>query len=165
MLTDNSFKPFSRMSTEAGGQAVVRAQPVRGSRRERSLSARLTCLTAVSLVPLRHRARGSGSIGNQCDCPGRDKRTTSGNLPDQDSTLEHVEHITMTVTLFDGRVQKGGEERRQDRPKSTMSWTNWCLTPDTYKYPLRAGGHYQQLLYPKYPDAPEAMESRDHFTW
>ncbi|GKT53514.1 Bet3 family protein [Colletotrichum tofieldiae] len=29
VLTDNSFKPFSRMSTEAGGQAVVRAQPVR----------------------------------------------------------------------------------------------------------------------------------------
>ena len=28
MLTDNSFRPFSRMSTEAGGQAVVRAQPV-----------------------------------------------------------------------------------------------------------------------------------------
>jgi len=27
VLTDNSFKPFSRMSTEAGGQAVVRAQP------------------------------------------------------------------------------------------------------------------------------------------
>jgi hypothetical protein len=29
VLTDNSFRPFSRMSTEAGGQAVVRAQPVR----------------------------------------------------------------------------------------------------------------------------------------
>jgi len=28
VLTDNSFRPFSRMSTEAGGQAVVRAQPV-----------------------------------------------------------------------------------------------------------------------------------------
>lgn len=28
MLTDNAFRPFSRMSTEAGGQAVVRAQPV-----------------------------------------------------------------------------------------------------------------------------------------
>jgi hypothetical protein len=28
VLTDNSFKPLSRMSTEAGGQAVVRAQPV-----------------------------------------------------------------------------------------------------------------------------------------
>lgn len=27
VLTDNSFKPFSRMSTVAGGQAVVRAQP------------------------------------------------------------------------------------------------------------------------------------------
>ncbi|KAH8682983.1 transport protein particle component [Tricladium varicosporioides] len=27
VLTDNSFRPFSRMSTEAGGQAVVRAQP------------------------------------------------------------------------------------------------------------------------------------------
>ncbi|KAF5522780.1 Trafficking protein particle complex subunit 6B [Colletotrichum aenigma] len=27
VLTDNSFKPFSRMSTETGGQAVVRAQP------------------------------------------------------------------------------------------------------------------------------------------
>lgn len=27
VLTDNSFKPFARMSTEAGGQAVVRAQP------------------------------------------------------------------------------------------------------------------------------------------
>lgn len=28
VLTDNSFKPLSRMSTEAGGQAVARAQPV-----------------------------------------------------------------------------------------------------------------------------------------
>jgi hypothetical protein len=28
VLTDNAFRPFSRMSTEAGGQAVVRAQPV-----------------------------------------------------------------------------------------------------------------------------------------
>lgn len=28
VLTDNSFRPFARMSTEAGGQAVVRAQPV-----------------------------------------------------------------------------------------------------------------------------------------
>lgn len=28
VLTDNSFRPFQRMSTEAGGQAVVRAQPV-----------------------------------------------------------------------------------------------------------------------------------------
>jgi len=27
VLTDNSFRPFSKMSTEAGGQAVVRAQP------------------------------------------------------------------------------------------------------------------------------------------
>lgn len=29
VLTDNVFRPFSRMSTVAGGQAVVRAQPVR----------------------------------------------------------------------------------------------------------------------------------------
>jgi trafficking protein particle complex subunit 6 len=29
VLSDNSFRPFSRMSTEAGGQAVLRAQPVR----------------------------------------------------------------------------------------------------------------------------------------
>ena len=28
VLTDNSFRPFSRMSMEVGGQAVVRAQPV-----------------------------------------------------------------------------------------------------------------------------------------
>ena len=28
VLTDNSFRPFAKMSTEAGGQAVVRAQPV-----------------------------------------------------------------------------------------------------------------------------------------
>lgn len=27
VLTDNSFRPFQRMSTEAGGQAVIRAQP------------------------------------------------------------------------------------------------------------------------------------------
>ncbi|CAF3435771.1 unnamed protein product [Fusarium graminearum] len=27
VLTDNVFRPFSRMSTEAGGQAIVRAQP------------------------------------------------------------------------------------------------------------------------------------------
>ncbi|KAI6710663.1 hypothetical protein PZA11_002838 [Diplocarpon coronariae] len=27
VLTDNSFRPFARMSTEAGGAAVVRAQP------------------------------------------------------------------------------------------------------------------------------------------
>ncbi|PSS10541.1 hypothetical protein M430DRAFT_53104 [Amorphotheca resinae ATCC 22711] len=27
VLTDNSFRPFARMSTEAGGQAVLRAQP------------------------------------------------------------------------------------------------------------------------------------------
>ncbi|KAM4062219.1 transport protein particle (TRAPP) component domain-containing protein [Hirsutella rhossiliensis] len=27
VLTDNVFRPFSRMSTEAGGQAVIRAQP------------------------------------------------------------------------------------------------------------------------------------------
>ena len=27
VLTDNSFRPFSRMSTEAGGQTVVKAQP------------------------------------------------------------------------------------------------------------------------------------------
>ncbi|KAL1872782.1 hypothetical protein VTK73DRAFT_1332 [Phialemonium thermophilum] len=27
VLTDNSFRPFSRMSAEAGGQAVLRAQP------------------------------------------------------------------------------------------------------------------------------------------
>jgi hypothetical protein len=27
VLTDNHFRPFSRMSTEAGGQAVIRAQP------------------------------------------------------------------------------------------------------------------------------------------
>jgi hypothetical protein len=30
VLTDNAFRPFSRMSAEAGGQAVLRAQPVRG---------------------------------------------------------------------------------------------------------------------------------------
>jgi hypothetical protein len=29
VLTDNAFRPFSRMSTETGGQAVARAQPVR----------------------------------------------------------------------------------------------------------------------------------------
>jgi hypothetical protein len=28
VLTDNAFRPLSRMSTAAGGQAVVRAQPV-----------------------------------------------------------------------------------------------------------------------------------------
>lgn len=28
VLTDNVFRPFSRMSTEAGGHAIVRAQPV-----------------------------------------------------------------------------------------------------------------------------------------
>ncbi|KAK3692589.1 transport protein particle component [Podospora appendiculata] len=27
VLTDNAFRPFSRMSTETGGQAVLRAQP------------------------------------------------------------------------------------------------------------------------------------------
>ncbi|ROT38815.1 transport protein particle component [Sodiomyces alkalinus F11] len=27
VLTDNNFKPFSRMSTDVGGQAVIRAQP------------------------------------------------------------------------------------------------------------------------------------------
>jgi hypothetical protein len=27
VLTDNAFRPFSRMSAEAGGQAVLRAQP------------------------------------------------------------------------------------------------------------------------------------------
>lgn len=27
VLTDNAFRPFSRMSTETGSQAVVRAQP------------------------------------------------------------------------------------------------------------------------------------------
>jgi len=27
VLTDNAFRPFSRMSTEMGGQAVLRAQP------------------------------------------------------------------------------------------------------------------------------------------
>jgi hypothetical protein len=27
VLTDNVFRPFSRMSTDAGGQAVARAQP------------------------------------------------------------------------------------------------------------------------------------------
>ena len=27
VLTDNTFRPFSRMSTEAGGGALVRAQP------------------------------------------------------------------------------------------------------------------------------------------
>ncbi|ROW12512.1 hypothetical protein VMCG_00521 [Cytospora schulzeri] len=27
VLTDNAFRPFSRMSTEAGGQAVARAEP------------------------------------------------------------------------------------------------------------------------------------------
>ncbi|EPQ61948.1 Bgt-88 [Blumeria graminis f. sp. tritici] len=27
VLTDHSFRPFARMSTEAGGQAVIRAQP------------------------------------------------------------------------------------------------------------------------------------------
>lgn len=32
VLTDNAFRPFSRMSTEAGGQAIVRAQPVCCSR-------------------------------------------------------------------------------------------------------------------------------------
>jgi len=29
VLTDNSFRPFSRMSTEPGGNAVARAEPVR----------------------------------------------------------------------------------------------------------------------------------------
>lgn len=29
VLTDNAFRPFARMSTEAGGAAVIRAQPVR----------------------------------------------------------------------------------------------------------------------------------------
>ncbi|KAI9672429.1 MAG: Trafficking protein particle complex subunit 33 [Trizodia sp. TS-e1964] len=29
VLTDNTFRPFARMSAEAGGQAVLRAQPVR----------------------------------------------------------------------------------------------------------------------------------------
>ena len=28
VLTDNVFRPLSRMSTDAGGQAVARAQPV-----------------------------------------------------------------------------------------------------------------------------------------
>ncbi|KAI9865013.1 MAG: Trafficking protein particle complex subunit 33 [Vezdaea acicularis] len=27
VLTDNTFRPFSRMSTEAGGQAIIKAQP------------------------------------------------------------------------------------------------------------------------------------------
>ena len=31
VLTDNSFRPFSRMSTEPGGNAVARAEPVRFS--------------------------------------------------------------------------------------------------------------------------------------
>jgi len=31
VLTDNAFRPFSRMSTETGGQAVLRAQPVRAA--------------------------------------------------------------------------------------------------------------------------------------
>lgn len=35
VLTDNAFRPFSRMSTEAGGQAVLRAQPVRENKLKR----------------------------------------------------------------------------------------------------------------------------------
>jgi hypothetical protein len=66
VLTDNSFKPFSRMSTEAGGQAVVRAQPVgfplfkhvEDIRMRWNHKPLLTnCQSIVPLVPLWHYPR------------------------------------------------------------------------------------------------------------
>lgn len=47
VLTDNSFRPFARMSTEAGGNAVLKAQPV--------------CL--FDFVCVGHCGRGEGRVG------------------------------------------------------------------------------------------------------
>lgn len=47
VLTDNAFRPLSRMSTEAGGQAVVRAQPVWTKNTNTSLSNYAKNLTNV----------------------------------------------------------------------------------------------------------------------
>lgn len=62
VLTDNNFRPFTRMSTDAGGQAIVRAQPVSSLVLDGILFSS-NCSTAVPLVSLRHRKRSSGGLG------------------------------------------------------------------------------------------------------
>jgi hypothetical protein len=67
VLTDNQFRPFQRMSTEAGGQAVVRAQPVcivGVNDWFEIVESNLT--TTVPLVSMWDSARRPRGHGNQC---------------------------------------------------------------------------------------------------
>lgn len=85
MLTDNLFKPFSRMSTAPGVNAIPRAEPV-------CVPFFTNCSTnshtdphlVVSMVSLRRGTRRTGGFGHQCDSAGRDDRLATGNIPDQD---------------------------------------------------------------------------------
>lgn len=48
MLTDSHFRPFARMSTDAGGQAIVRAQPVSTTQGSRDSDTMVTILKFLS---------------------------------------------------------------------------------------------------------------------
>jgi Transport protein particle (TRAPP) complex subunit len=71
VLTDNSFRPFARMSAEVSSQAVMRAQPVCYSFvLSTHILISLTQTAIVPLVPLRHRTRRAGGNGHHSDSAG-----------------------------------------------------------------------------------------------
>lgn len=69
VLTDNLFKPFARMSTAPGVNAIPRAEPVCYTLCYRDYG-RCTDLCAVPLVSLRCGTGRVGGLGHQCDGTG-----------------------------------------------------------------------------------------------
>ncbi|KAK8089386.1 transporter particle component [Apiospora hydei] len=80
VLTDNAFRPLARMSTETGGQAVLRAQPVGLSSPPQGRPYFLSTDTnpdvlpkSVPLVSMWYSTGCSGCFRNQCDGASRNE--------------------------------------------------------------------------------------------
>ena len=98
VLTDNSFRPFSRMSMVSPSEAVAKAQPVRilmhtlrrrrGSSTWRSFVKLTVFERAVLVVSVRHHQRRPRQSGHRCHRSGGDFRAAGCVVSDQDGSAK-----------------------------------------------------------------------------
>ena len=86
VLTDNAFRPFTRMSMAIRSDAVARAEAVRDRYPNISLLGIRNLIKVVSLVPMWFITWWSGKHGNHCNRSSRDIRSARSYISNQGDT-------------------------------------------------------------------------------